>query len=321
MRIILSIIALLLMTPTFSQSEKMIDVTTADRFQSYYNNQDYNAVFDMFSPEMKNAVPLDKIQDFLKRIQLQSGKIIKKEFTRYQQSYAIYKTSFERGIFALHLAVGNNGMISGLFIRPFADDNLPKMERNTTKMRLPFNGEWTVFWGGDTKELNYHVENQAQKNAFDILVMNEAGKSFKTNGSSNEDYYAFGKELLAPCDGEVVLSVDGVKDNKPGEMNPIYVPGNSVIIKTANNEFLLFAHFKQNSILVKQGQMVKQGQLLGLCGNSGNSSEPHLHFHIQNTENMNVATGVKCYFDKLIVNGQPRTDYSPVKKDKIKNEE
>ena len=57
--------------------------------------------------------------------------------------------------------------------------------------------------------------------------------------------------------------------------------------------FLFFAHFKQNSIRVKQGQIIKQGELLGLCGNSGNSSEPHLHFHIQNVENMNIATGVK----------------------------
>ncbi|HMK02694.1 MAG TPA: M23 family metallopeptidase, partial [Ferruginibacter sp.] len=203
---------------------------------------------------------------------------------------------------------------------PFVEDNLPQMARNTTKLQLPFKEEWTVFWGGDTKELNYHVEHPAQKNAFDIMITNDKGKSFKTDGKVNEDYYAFGKELVAPCDAEVVLAVDGIKDNRPGEMNPTYVPGNTVILKTANNEFLFFAHFKQNSITVKQGQKVKQGTLLGLCGNSGNSTEPHLHFHIQNTEDMNVATGVKCYFDKLIVNGKVMTDYSPVKKDKIKSE-
>src|SRR5699024_1052259 len=112
-------------------------------------------------------------------------------------------------------------------------------------------------------------------------------------------YYAFGKEIIAPCDAKVVLVVDGVKDNKPGVMNPIYLPGNTVILKTANNEYLFFAHFKQHSIVVEQDDEVKQGQLLGLCGNSGNSSEPHLHFHIQNAENMNRATGIKCYFENL----------------------
>jgi len=74
-----------------------------------------------------------------------------------------------------------------------------------------------------------------------------------------------------------------------------------------------------NSIQVKQGQKIKQGDLLGLCGNSGNSSEPHLHFHIQNVENIIYATGVKCYFDEIIVNGELMTDYSPIKDEKIIN--
>ena len=180
--------------------------------------------------------------------------------------------------------------------------------------------EWTVFWGGDTKELNYHVESEAQKNAFDIVITDKNGKSFKTDGKTNEDYYAFGKELIAPCDAEVVLSVDGIKDNIPGELNPIYIPGNTVILKTKNDEFLFFAHFKQNSIVVKQGQKVKQGELLGLCGNSGNSSEAHLHFHIQNIEDMNKATGAKSYFSEIFVNGKLNKDYSPIKGEKVKNE-
>ena len=146
---------------------------------------------------------------------------------------------------------------------------------------MPFKGEWTVFWGGDTKELNYHVVDQAQKNAFDFLITDEKGNSYKTIGQTNDDYYVFGKKIIAPAAGEVVLVVEGIKDNTPGEMNPIYVPGNTVIIKTANDEYLFFAHFKQHSIKVKQGQQVKQGELLGLCGNSGNSTEPHLHFQIQ----------------------------------------
>jgi murein DD-endopeptidase MepM/ murein hydrolase activator NlpD len=103
-------------------------------------------------------------------------------------------------------------------------------------------------------------------------------------------------------------------------MNPIYVPGNSVFLKTKNNEFILFAHFKQFSIKVKQGDKVKLGQVLGLCGNTGNSAEPHLHFHLQNVEDMNIATGVKCYFDSIIVNGEKKNDYSPIKGDKIKRE-
>jgi len=83
---------------------------------------------------------------------------------------------------------------------------------------------------------------------------------------------------------------------------------------------LFFAHFKQHSIVVKQGQKIKQGELLGLCGNSGNSSEAHLHFHIQNIEDMNHATGAKSYFSDILVNGELKKEYSPIKGQKVKNQ-
>lgn len=102
-------------------------------------------------------------------------------------------------------------------------------------------------------------------------------------------------------------------------MNPIYVPGNTVVIKTKSNEYLFFAHFKKHSIRVKEGEEVKKGQLLGLCGNSGNSSEPHLHFHIQNTDDMTTGSGAKCFFERILVNGEVKTNHSPVKGEKVKN--
>jgi murein DD-endopeptidase MepM/ murein hydrolase activator NlpD len=303
----------------FGQAEQPTYKIAADYFEENYNAGNFELIFTSFSSEMQNALPLENTKTFLTNLNLQAGKITKREFVKYEQTYASYKTDFERGLFSVNLSVDNNSKISGLFVRPWKENNSPKMERNITKLVLPFHGEWSVVWGGDTKELNYHVENNAQKNAFDFVITDSRGKSYKTGGETNEDYYAFGKELFAPSDGEIVLVVDGVKDNKPGQLNPVYVPGNTVIIKTENNEYLFFAHFKQHSIKVREGQKVKQGDLLGLCGNSGNSSEAHLHFHIQNTENMNEATGVKCYFDNIIVNGQDKTDYSPLKAEKVKN--
>lgn len=301
-----------------AQTEEPAYKAVADKFQSLYNAGKYDSTFALFSPEMKSALPLNKTDEFFAGLNAQAGKIRSMQFVRYKASFAVYKTSFERALFAVNISVNSNSKIDGLLVEPFKDESLPAMKRNTSKLSLPFKGEWTVVWGGDTKELNYHVESEAQKHAFDIVITDNKGQSYKTNGQSNEDYYAFGQELYAPCDGEVVLVVDGIKDNVPGTLNPIYVPGNTVIIKTANNEYLFFAHFKQHSIRITQGQKVKQGQLLGLCGNSGNSSEPHLHFHIQNVEDMNVATGVKCYFEKVITGGQVRSDYSPIKGDKIK---
>jgi phage anti-repressor protein len=318
-KIIILISIISLSVSSFAQTEKSTYKIVADNFERNYNANNFDSIFASFSSEMQKALPLDKTKEFLEGLKNQAGKITKRTFVKYEQKYASYKTTFERALFAINISVDNDSKINGLFVKPFKENNLPKMERNTTKLQLPFKGDWTVVWGGDTKELNYHVESEAQKNAFDIVIKNEKGKSYKTDGINNEDYYAFGKELLAPCDGEIVLVVNGIKDNIPGVSNPIYVPGNTVIIKTKNNEYLFFAHFKQQSIVVKQGQKVIQGEVLGLCGNSGNSSEPHLHFHIQNVEDMNIATGVKCYFERIMVNGINKTDYSPIKNEKISN--
>ncbi len=303
----------------FCQTEKATYKTVVENLEKNYNNGNFEAVFASFSSDMQTALPIEKTKEFLTSLQSQAGKITKREFIKYEATYASYKTTFEKALFDVNISVDENSKINGLFVKPFKESNYAKIDRNSTALSLPFNGEWTVIWGGDTKELNYHVESEAQKNAFDIVITNTKGSSYKTDGKTNEDYYAFGKELIAPCDGEVVLAVDGIKDNKPGTLNPIYIPGNTVIIKTKNNEYLFFAHFKQNSIAVKQGQKITKGQLLGLCGNSGNSSEAHLHFHIQNIEDMTQATGVKCYFEKIVVNGNEKSDYSPIQNEKIRN--
>ncbi len=316
----LSIIFLFLLPIiSFAQAEKATYKKVSAVFENYYNSEEYQKIFDLFSPEMKKALPIEQTTDFLKKIRSRAGKIQKREFIKYDQTYALYKTTFDLAVFAVNISLDKNARINGFFVKPFEDNNLPKLIRNKTELILPFKGEWTIFWGGDTKELNYHVESKAQKHAFDIVITDDNGKTYKTDGKTNEDYYAFGKELIAPCDAEVVLAVDGIKDNIPGKLNPIYIPGNTVILKTENSEFLYFAHFKQNSIVVKQGQMVKKGDLLGRCGNSGNSSEAHIHFHIQNVEDMNLATGVKCHFEAIFVNGKLKNDYSPIKGDKIQN--
>lgn len=299
----------------FAQTESAENRYAGAKFEKYYNAGQYDSIYATFSVPTKVSLPLDKTTAFLTQLNSRYGHITGRTFWAYQAPFAVYKTVFEKGVILLSIAVDDNKAITGLYAKPYEPDTL----RNITRMHLPFKGEWTVFWGGDTKELNYHVVVKFQKNAFDI-VMNKDGRSFKTDGKTNEDYYAFGQPVIAPCDGEVVFAVNGVKDNVPGVLNPMYVTGNAILLKTKNQEYILLAHFRQNTIKVKQGDMVKQGQLLGQCGNSGNSSEPHLHFHLQNMEDFNQATGVKCYFDKLTVNGVSKTNYSPIKGDKIQGE-
>lgn len=320
MKKLILILFILIPFLNFGQTEKEISKKVSSKFMELYNSNNYQEIFDLFSREMKTALPIKQTIDFLKGLKSQVGNIKKKEFTNYENgTYACYKTNFEWALLSVNISLNKGDEINGLFVKPFIESILPKVERNQTPLILPFNGEWTVSWGGDTKELNHHYESQAQKNAFDIVITDNKGQTFKTDGKTNEDYYAFGKNIISPLEAEVVLVVDGIKDNVPGKTNPIYIPGNTVILKTTNDEYLFFAHFKQNSIVVKQGQKIKQGDLLGYCGNSGNSSEAHLHFHIQNIEDMNIATGAKCYFSTLYVNGLLKNEYSPIKGDKIKN--
>ena len=313
--LLILIVFLSTFTSANSQNEKDNYKQVSTKFVSLFNQSKNDSIVAMFSQEMNAALPIEKFTQVSAGLKSQLGSIKKIRFVRLQSTSAFYETTFNNAVLGMTISLNSSNEITGLLFKPYTETK--EIVRNTTKMKLPFKGEWLVTWGGDTKEQNYHVESVAQKNAFDILIKDEQGATHKGAGESNEDYYAFGKELYAPCDGEVVLVVDGVKDNVPGVLNPIYIPGNTIIIKTATGEYAFFAHFKQHSIVVKQGQKINTGELLGLCGNSGNSSEPHLHFHLQNMEEMTKATGAKCYFDQLKVNGVLKSDYSPVKGDKI----
>jgi hypothetical protein len=303
-----------------AQTEKEVSKKVVSQFEQFYNAGDFQNIFELFDENMKASLPLDRTNTFFGGLKMQAGKIKSRTFVDYVRgTFASYKTTFENGIFALNISVNESHKINGLYIEPFKEKVANVLKRNQTPLQLPFNDEWFVFWGGDTKDLNYHVESKAQQGAFDFVIYGENEKSFKNNGQENEDYFAFGKEVTSPCPATVVQVVDGIPDNRPGEMNPIYVPGNTVILKTDNQEYLFFAHFKKHSIVVKEGQKLKQGDLLGLCGNSGNSSEPHLHFHIQNQKGMHGATGVKAFFETIIVDGKEKSNYSPIKGERVKN--
>jgi murein DD-endopeptidase MepM/ murein hydrolase activator NlpD len=180
--------------------------------------------------------------------------------------------------------------------------------------RLPFDGVWWVFWGGDTVLQNYHVEYQNQRHAYDIVVWKDGG-THTGDGKRNEDYWAFGQPLFAPAAGTVVEVLDGIANNAPGVLNPKPHPaGNHVVIQTAEREFVYLAHMKQHSIRVKQSDRVGAGDLLGLAGNSGNSSEPHLHVHVQDKADFFApdAVGLPLRFSDYLADGQPVAKGVPV---------
>lgn len=176
------------------------------------------------------------------------------------------------------------GKVAGFYIRPATTPAPTKYLEYQTKtaLRLPFDGAWSVVWGGRVLSENIHITAPDQRFASDLVVRKD-NASHQGEGKTNEDFYAFGLPLLAPGAGKVVAVVDTVADNVPGVMNRSQPLGNHVILDHGNGEFSFLCHFKKGTIAVKPGQKVKPGELLGQCGNSGNSSEPHLHYHLQTT--------------------------------------
>ncbi len=299
-----------------TSSEKL--QKTAERFAAAYNLKDYTAIDAELDAQMKTAVPPEKFQAFLDDLRGNYGKIVTFGTPlMISESAAKFPVEFERGKMSLQIALDKEGKIGGLRVAPPESAKPKNTSRNQTKLSLPFRGEWFVVWGGDTAAENYHQDAPNQRFAFDILKTDADGATHKGDGTKNEDYYAFGQEIIAPAAGTVVYAVDGVHDNKPGEMNRMFVPGNIVVIKHSDGEYSLFAHFKQNSIRVKSGDKITQGQTLGLCGNSGNSSEPHLHFQVQNTPFFEDEASMKVFFEQITVKNAGKTaiktDYSPVK--------
>ncbi|WP_082311097.1 M23 family metallopeptidase [Paenibacillus sp. FJAT-27812] len=178
------------------------------------------------------------------------------------------------------------GTILGLEIKELA--NWPETDEKKTKIvyDLPLRGDWLVIWGGENVLINYHYAHESQRYAYDIVKSKE-GYSYKGDPLKNESYYAFGEPILAPADGKVVAIVNDIPDNEPvGVMNEKAPAGNSVVIDHGGIEFSTLAHMKKGTVSVKVGDLVKRGDEIGKLGNSGNSSEAHLHFQVSNGANL-----------------------------------
>jgi murein DD-endopeptidase MepM/ murein hydrolase activator NlpD len=285
------------------------------------NAADYEGLRKDFNKTMLDAFPIATCRTFFgKEISDKFGKITRLDPPRFKSAAeAVFVARCDRGTLNFTLILDEQGQVAGMLFRP--GSNRPIPDKNQTKLALPFNGRWLVLWGGGTAELNQHHDLGAQCFAFDLLGVGPDGKTHKGNGSRNVDYYAFGREVLAPADGVVTDVIDGVRDNVPGSMNPLSALGNAIFIQHSKREVSVLAHFKQASIKVKAGDTVKKGQVLGLCGNSGNSSEPHIHYHLQSTPVIQDATGIECFFEELVVEKESakstKRKYSPLKADII----
>src|SRR2546422_4953449 len=320
----LTILLLLVLVPERTSAQDIDRYTkVANHLVELVNKEYYSGIQALFSKEMGEALPLEKSTAFFKGVEQQYGKIQKLDPPRTPPPAVLFTAHLDHGLLDLQLSLNNDGQIAGLYFKPHTSSK-PAPEKHRTELSLPFRDRWLVFWGGDTREQNHHHDVPNQRFAFDLLGVGADGKTHRGEGNKNEDYYAFGRDVLAPADGTVTEVIQGVRDNTPGSMNPYSGVGNCVIIQHHEDEVSVLAHFKQGTIKVKAGDKVKRGQLLGQCGNSGNSSEPHIHYHLQHSPVLQDGLGIKCIFDKVVLTKdgktETRTNYSPAKGDIIARE-
>jgi Peptidase family M23 len=147
----------------------------------------------------------------------------------------------------------------------------------------------------------------AQRYAIDWLRLDDGFEStFAGDPGRNESYLIYGDEIVAAAAGTIVATHDGVAENVP-QTDPVDLPfedqaGNFVVEDLGAGRFALYAHMQPGSVRVRVGDRVRTGQVLGLVGNSGGSSEPHLHFQVMDSAgapNGVVANGLPFVFDSF----------------------
>jgi hypothetical protein len=154
---------------------------------------------------------------------------------------------------------------------------------NTIDLDSPFHtGRQIVLHGGASPFTNGHFHVKPQNYALDIVGLNKLGMRASTldGGSELTNYVIYGQEVYSPLNGTVIAVVDKYEDQIPPTTDIEHLAGNYILIQSNGVEILL-AHLKKESIAVKKGDLVTTNTLLGQVGNTGNTSEPHLHIHVE----------------------------------------
>ena len=186
-------------------------------------------------------------------------------------------------------------------------------------LTFPLRGESLVVHGGRKIEQNAHASEKDQRFAIDVVALKQGSSTLREQGitvfdavtyegnqKQNESYYIFGRNVIAPANGRIIDTLDGIPDAIPSEFNHDFKQpaGNYVVIDHGNNEFSMLAHLKNGSIVFNKGDLVVAGDIIGSVGNTGNSTEPHLHYHLQNTFKWKNGEGLPAQFQQYIANGQ-----------------
>lgn len=158
-------------------------------------------------------------------------------------------------------------------------------------------GRFVAVQAGNNPLLNYHNTYAPQRFALDIVQLDDLGR--RADGIQPTDlaaYFIHGTPVVSPCAGEVVEAVDDIPESAIGDTNTDQPAGNHVVLRCDDVDITL-AHLRRGTLKVQEGDTVEDGQPLGEAGNSGNTTEPHLHIHAVPAGTGNEGQGLPLTFN------------------------
>lgn len=204
-------------------------------------------------------------------------------------------------------------------------------DRKTMVVRSPVRGRWQALNSPTSKVPSHGVHAYGQTYAIDLVYepTDQPRPEFGSGPAMQQpaEYPAFGQPVEAMIDGTVVRASDWRRDHKSRSSyvavaymmlegairelgGPGFVLGNHVVIRGAHDTYAVVAHLQQGSLHVRTGDTVHAGQRLGSCGNSGNSSEPHVHAQIMDRKSSSVAVGIPMSFANITLDDEPGGDFN-----------
>lgn len=212
---------------------------------------------------------------------------------------------------------------------PRADNESPRT------MHAPVTGRWVAINSPATKVPSHGVRTLGQAFAVDILqasdLPREGALGWQWRQAAPQEFPSFGEPVLAAGSGVVIAAHDSKRDHRarntwPGLIymmtlealgrelaGPRSIIGNHVILDHGNGTFSMYAHLKHGSAAVRVGQKVRVGDLLGAVGNTGNTSEPHLHFQLMDRPQAAMAAGLPFRWSPLTIEPDPDPYWAPKK--------
>ncbi|HTV69950.1 MAG TPA: M23 family metallopeptidase [Rhizobiaceae bacterium] len=272
----------------------------------------FDALWDLLTPEFQKSLDsADALAQVRQSVEDGFGEETKvlTEAVEPSNGVTVYtrRADHAKGVKVVtQVAVNDAGKIARFIVQKEPEAAQSRFMDYQTKanLSLPFEGEWMVVWGGREIGENYHAVDRAQRLALDVLMIN-GSTSFTGDGKKPEDYLCWDKPIIAPADGTVVSIVENLPDQQIGKTDPANPAGNHVVLDLGGGEFVFLAHLREGSVTVEPGDTVVGGGEIGRCGNSGNTTEPHLHIHMQTTADLATGEGLPMQFQDYVANGKP----------------